>query len=299
MSDWSDEFYWLNHPTNGQIPRNPPTTWQRDLAGEGFAQALIGNVPVSHPNGLESTVLPFALGFDATEDNRLITRTHSRAIYSAVFKHITERNESKILVTGAPGIGKSRNLAHLLKLFLEANRIALYHAGCSDLLYAFIPPPAEHGVDPTKVEASDGVYRYRCYITTASEFYKIPINNLTSNKKVTLLYDPPKARDAEPPIMQCAVVIAASPNPRHYANFTQNKKNLTYSVNMFTLAEVETFFAIVRNPTDRLSSDAVPGAQVPTFETPCGPVPSNERFLHLSAEHLRRGVFEVGLIQLV
>lgn len=299
MSIWNNEFYWLNHPVN---PPNPHiNVWYRDLAGEGFAAALLRNYPVNHENGLQVTDLPFALGFDPTEDNRLITRAHSRSIYWSVFKQITANHEKKILVNGAPGIGKSRNLTYLLKLFLEANKIVLYHAGSSNHIYAFIPPPLEHNVDPavlaTQGVASDGVTRYRCYRAVASDFYMVPINNLALNGNVTLLYDPPKG-PAEPPPLSCAVVIAASPNPRHFANFTSNKRHLTYYMNMYTLKEVQTFFDIIHGPTAPRSANAAPGVQVPTFETPCGPVPVAHRLMPLGDEHLIRGVVEVRISKL-
>lgn len=121
--DWVDEFYWLDSHNGINARGKSSSIWVRDQECEGFAQELFKKNPQIAGAGLQVTNLQIALGFTEEQDPRLITRTNTRAVYDAALKMIMEDVSAKrILFEGAPGTGKSRNLAYLPKLLLGANR---------------------------------------------------------------------------------------------------------------------------------------------------------------------------------
>lgn len=58
-----------------------------------------------------------------------------------------------------------------------------------------------------------------------------------------LLYDPPQVQK-EPPALRCCVVIASSPNKKHFANFIHNPNVQLYKINPYTLAEAVEYFRL-------------------------------------------------------
>ena len=290
--EWLDEYYWLDDAGDFPNDRSDPAIWDRDRRSEEFARQLLANPTTARPAGLEVTDLPFAFGFtSALEDPRLITRTNTRAVYTAVFNMIMNNPLAKrILVEGAPGIGKSRNLTYLLKLLLGRNRKVIYHCAMERTVYVFVPPQALLEVipGPTTVMHAN---RYRCYSTTEASFFSMPDQNLTRNTTTVYLFDP--SHDAgEPPQVDCFVVIAASPNVKHFSDFIKGGSAKLFKINRFSLEEVIFFYATLYPPPLQLSG-TTPVGDEDTFATRLGPIRSAEDNLPLCENHLRYGFYEV------
>jgi hypothetical protein len=148
---------------------------------ENFALELQTTVPICATSGLEVTNLPMAFGFTCEEDPRLITRSNTRSIYSAIFEQIRDHpEERKFLVEGAPGTGKSRNLTYLLKLLLCAGRTVLYENRKGNCVTALIPEPTKVATSPGKSSASPAPtatathtpIAYHCYHTDSYTFHE-------------------------------------------------------------------------------------------------------------------------------
>ena len=257
-----------------------------------FAESLLSTPVVVHPHGLEETKLSMAFGFSKKADPRLITRINSRAVYTAVYQSIVAGVNNKFVVEGAPGIGKSRNLAYLLKLLLQANKTVLYHAVERSIMYLFLPPTAANDIHESTLPAKryfTRTDRYRCYSYDGPGTYA-KLRAFTRDPSVVLLYDPPK-ENAEPPQVDCSTVIAASPNDRHFRNFLHDRTAKLYKINAPTIEEVLAFFHVFA-PAATTTGNA-PAAGVPTYNTPVGPIPEIEADLPLSDDHLRVAYREV------
>lgn len=69
-----------------------------------------------------------------------------------------------------------------------------------------------------------------------------------------VLFDPPQEQ-REPPIVPAAVVIASSPNKRHYQNFVTIPMVHVFRVPPYKLEEVLEFFTVVGStlPSDEIA----------------------------------------------
>ena len=286
---WVDEFYWLDSHNNATV-RSRTEVWARDIESEGFAQELIREEPVGAGAGLQVINLTIPFGFTkGLEDPRLITRPNTRAIYDAAFSMIIHRAPCHILVEGAPGVGKSRNLIYLLKLLLGENRKVIFHCAKEYMVYVFIPPIEVLGTH-SKADAPSN--RYRCYTISENSFQDTPGKNLTKDPRNVYLYDP--RHDGEPPQVQCSMLIAASPNIRHYANFIKGNNAKLFKINPFLYVELEAFFAALYPPTKCSYSRLAPtGDTGDTFQTKLGRVLCQEENLPLCGAHLQYGFYEV------
>eukprot|EP00598_Pedospumella_elongata_P009229 CAMPEP_0185002044 /NCGR_PEP_ID=MMETSP1098-20130426/72756_1 /TAXON_ID=89044 /ORGANISM="Spumella elongata, Strain CCAP 955/1" /LENGTH=440 /DNA_ID=CAMNT_0027529461 /DNA_START=240 /DNA_END=1562 /DNA_ORIENTATION=- len=120
----------------------------------------------------------------------------------------------------------------------------------------------------------------------------MPDQNLTRNTTTVYLFDP--SHDAgEPPQVDCFVVIAASPNVKHFSDFIKGGSAKLFKINRFSLEEVISFYATLYPPTEPHSGTAPVGDE-DTFATRLGPIRSAEDNLPLCENHLRYGFYEVG-----
>jgi len=291
VNAWADEYYWLNSHNNVN-PRGRSNIYARNLQYENFAEELIREEPVDAGAGLQVTKLTIPFEFtQAFEDPRLITRPNTRAVYEAVFSMILhDASAKRILVEGAPGIGKSRNLIYLLKLLFGENRKVIYHSAAEQAVYVFVPPSELLG---TRATAGAPSNRYRCYTTSENLFLKTPEKNLTRDPRNVYLYDSSLAL-GEPPQVNCFVVLVASPNAKHLSNFTRGYNTRLFKINHFLYEEVVAFFAILYPLAEFSYSRLAPAGNLDdSFPTKLGRVLSREENFPLCPEHLEYGFYEV------
>lgn len=265
------------------------TSLALDERGTAFSKELLSTKPVSHDHGIEVTQLTIMFGFEISENPLLVTRKNTRQVYTAVYNDIVSGNRFfKFLVEGAPGIGKSRNLVLLLKLHLEGNMVAAFHSSLRDEVYVFVPPQSALN----KADAND-INRYRCFVCTPEDFY-VYARSQRRDCNMTLLYDPASVA-GEPPSLDFPVVIAASPNIKHFANFNANKEARLYKINVPTIEEVLEHFKIFRHDATKVSKPLASGYEGMTFDTgtAAGHIAVEDTTIPLGDEHLRIAYDEV------
>jgi hypothetical protein len=102
-----------------------------------FAQELLSLPTNEHKFGLQSIQLSESFGFynDLTV---LVTREHSRQLYSHIANTCTSNPGTKFLVEGLAGTGKTRNLVYLLQQLLRKGNQVVYRACSHGVVFAFV-----------------------------------------------------------------------------------------------------------------------------------------------------------------
>jgi hypothetical protein len=77
----------------------------------------------------------------------IITRVSQRALWTEALRIMKDKTDSHdhILVTGSPGIGKSRSMAFFLRMLLEQGETVVYHADKESKFIMFKPKSTEGG----------------------------------------------------------------------------------------------------------------------------------------------------------
>jgi hypothetical protein len=196
------------------------TKWKHDDERTTFANQL------RNFDGIEmgKNVLQFPLTrtLDQKEVSApLIVRSGVKLMWESVLKDILDNPEKKVttsIVTGNPGIGKTRSMDYLLRLLLLRNELVFYDQREIGVVFVFVPPNI-HKLDNT----------YRVYFTenlTGSETW---LSSQSGHSPPFYLYNP--AHDSNKngiPLgnLHFHLVIAASPNPKHVKGWWKSPSNL-------------------------------------------------------------------------
>ena len=115
------------------------------------------------------------------------------------------------LVTGSPGIGKSRSLTYLLKLLLENRQTVIFECRKAEKVFLF-------------TVGQDGQYIVQSEATSGA--WAEDINSIRCDINNWHLVD---AGEARGPVQAGArIVLAAGPNRRHYHQFVKSNGTLSY-----------------------------------------------------------------------
>jgi len=143
----------------------------------------------------------------------LFTRKHSRAVWDHVYSYLTTVDDSRVIVTGNPGIGNTRSMTYLLKKLLETGKFVVYYAGKITTAFAFAPI----GVD--------GVHGKPLYKAWKSDTFLPHICSALQNPDSYFLIDPAE-QAGELPLVQAHTCIAASPNIEFFKGLQKAKQEL-------------------------------------------------------------------------
>jgi hypothetical protein len=146
--------------------------------------------------------------------NILFCRERTNTLFEAVMDELKtgntmdgEKDGGKVLVTGAPGIGKSAMLYRVMREAFQEKRTVVFDRRQQREALIFLPKNSS----------------YECWR------YKSPTGAVDGDlhalrdPETFLLVDPSgKARGFEPPVTPAATLITASSNPAHYQQFIKN-----------------------------------------------------------------------------
>lgn len=238
--------------------------WEPTLRITAYAEELLTTQPLHGDDGIEMTPFTRPFAISRNDDPRMVTRIGTRSVYDSVFDFIHAEPGNVSLVEGAPGTSKSRNLAYLLRRLLQANKLIVFDVCYEKLKYVFVPP---HDLWLHETAGGDND-RYNVYVTNRDN--KI---GAVERQQCVYLFDPSKGEGEPAANMACSVVIASSPNKKHFDNSTNNDTRRCYKVNPYSLPEALAFFRVLR-----------PGpGQAHQYQTA----------MYLTEEQIRQGYFEV------
>lgn len=230
--------------------------WQKAPIQTECVSQLLSLPVINGINGIQKINLTKCINCTSSDDARLVTRAGMRAVYDCIADDIIGGAVGHtFLVEGAPGTSKSRNLLYLLKRLLFANRLVIFDCGALEILYIFVPPEGELNSVRAEDDNTQNRSRYQVYRVPNTKSNRISCAAVQFNHAV-YIFDPSLAVSShEPALMTCNVVIAASPNDKHYKQSIQKRHFKKYITNPFTLEEVLGFFAALPPAPAREFSD--------------------------------------------
>jgi hypothetical protein len=113
--------------------------WMFDSRATRYANNLIHNEVQSLGDGVEMIKLNTWLQSNENLLPILFTGEHSRALWDKVYNYLCETPSSHVVVTGNPGIGKSRSMTYLLRKLLMEHKPVVYEARKDEVVFAFVP----------------------------------------------------------------------------------------------------------------------------------------------------------------
>eukprot|EP00615_Pteridomonas_danica_P016902 CAMPEP_0114401950 /NCGR_PEP_ID=MMETSP0102-20121206/17629_1 /TAXON_ID=38822 ORGANISM="Pteridomonas danica, Strain PT" /NCGR_SAMPLE_ID=MMETSP0102 /ASSEMBLY_ACC=CAM_ASM_000212 /LENGTH=745 /DNA_ID=CAMNT_0001565279 /DNA_START=14 /DNA_END=2249 /DNA_ORIENTATION=+ len=196
------------------------TKWKHDDGRTTFANQLRNFDGIEMGKNVRQ--FPLTRTLDQKEVSApLIVRSGVKLMWESVLKDILDNPEKKVttsIVTGNPGVGKTRSMDYLLRLLLLRNELVFYDQREIGVVFVFVPPDI-HKLDNT----------YRVYFTenlTGSETW---LSSQSGQSPPFYLYNP--AHDSNKngiPLgnLHFHLVIAASPNPKHVKGWWKSPSNL-------------------------------------------------------------------------
>jgi hypothetical protein len=96
--------------------------WKEDLEKTEYANELLNATEKDITNGLHHIPLSHWLQRNEKLSSDLFTRQCPRDLWNEVFMYLEATYKGHALVTGNPGIGKSRSMTYLLRMLLQNGR---------------------------------------------------------------------------------------------------------------------------------------------------------------------------------
>jgi hypothetical protein len=156
----------------------------------------------------------------------IITRECQRALWKEALGIMRDKNDSHdhILVTGSPGIGKSRSMAFFLRMLLERGETVVYHAGKEGRFFLF--KPRQGGGEDEKDEGN-------VLYDTMSVYGEVSPSSIAElrNSGNFFLIDPQE--DMKDPIeVEAHSLLVSSPKPERYKGFADKRPTQTSKLYM-------------------------------------------------------------------
>ena len=176
-------------------------------------------------NGVQRIALTHWLQSNEKGSTDLFSRTCQRELWNEVYAYLEATHNGHAMITGNPGIGKSRSMTYLLRVLLQNGKTVIYQARKDDRVYVFVPPNGHR---------------------TGSE-YKVWGSNLSTwapggclvaqNANHYCLIDP----DLPAAIVGISshIVLSASPNPDHFKEFLKLQKAITWCMPIWKKQELK------------------------------------------------------------
>jgi hypothetical protein len=114
-------------------------SWLVDFDATAYANELLNAKYIELDAGVHCYELNTYLQDDEKRSRALFTRKHSRALWEEVYTRFKHEPNTNVVVTGNPGIGKSRSMAYLLKMLLEDGQLVVYEARKKSVVFIFVP----------------------------------------------------------------------------------------------------------------------------------------------------------------
>jgi hypothetical protein len=162
----------------------------------------------------------------ANEKNHpaIITRECQRALWKEALRIMKDKTDSHdhILVTGSPGIGKSRSMAFFLRMLLEQGETVVYHVDKENKFFLFKPKSTEGGGE----DEGNVVYE----ATEVSEVSPSKIEELR-NPDNFFLIDPSETMN-DPVEVAAHSLLVSSPKIERFKGFAVKRPTQTSKLYM-------------------------------------------------------------------
>jgi len=170
-------------------------------------------------DGVKHIVLTHFLQENEKKSTDLFTRTCQRELWNEVLSYLEFREDSHAIVTGNPGIGKSRSMAYMLRLLLSKGKTVIYETRKDTTAFAFIPQ-------------EDGKYK----VWSCGEFKPSSCTALMNPNNYYLI-DP----DLPQQIVNVSAhtILSVSPNRQHFKEFNKRSNTLKWIMPIWKKEELK------------------------------------------------------------
>jgi hypothetical protein len=199
--------------------------WKEDLEKTTYANELLSATEKDITNGVHHIPLSHWLQKNEKLSSDLFTRQCQRELWNEVFMYLEYTPDSHALVTGNPGIGKSRSMTYLLRMLLQNGKTVIYQARKDERYYAFIPPEGHKEGSEYKVWSCD------------SNGFKTSDCVVLQNGYNYCLIDP----DTPDRIVGISahIVLSASPNRAHFKEFLKLANTIPWCMPIWKKEELK------------------------------------------------------------
>jgi len=199
--------------------------WTFDEEATAYAQELMACELVDLGEGVQVLRMTRGLQRSEKESPQIFLRAQVRDVWARAHELITDpAYHYHVIVTGSPGVGKSRTLLLLLRQLLREHKKIIFESPKDEAFYRFTPPNAA---------APDGQYEVHKVENIRASY----IDELR-DPTVFYLIDPDKKYETTS-AKNAHTVLAVSPNSSHYRNLVDNEHVMTLYVTTATLEELQ------------------------------------------------------------
>lgn len=202
------------------IGRSTAPIWSDDVDATAYANELRDAPIVEAESGIQFISLTRNLQSDEMASPGIVTRTSVRELWGLVFEHSSGIGGKRVLVTGRPGIGKSRTLCYFLRLLLRKQKTVIFQSFKDENVWRFSYIDGSYSVD--KAALFGFVHTFCDELQSHSCFF---------------LVDTAKESES-PPGCVAPTILASSPSLKHYSQFVSADSIAKYYMPPYELDEV-------------------------------------------------------------
>jgi hypothetical protein len=233
----------------------PGDNWARHANATAYANELISAKVKRLASGVEVIDMMRCLQGTESDSPSIITRKPTRELWDKALDSATSAAHpfmKDVLVTGSPGVGKSRSMAYLLRKLLLNGKTVVYEAAKEGLFFLF----KATGGDGNDEEEGGGsrkskskIPRYEVMSLSSMNYRVIEELNDCDN---FYLIDPDEGSAKDPLLVKAHTILVSSPKIARYKGFALKRPRQTtiLYMPMWKIEELEA----VRHILDRTAT---------------------------------------------
>ena len=113
--------------------------WKKTIEKTKYANELIESKEIPLNYGVIKIKMTTYLQSREELSKDIFTRPSQRNVWNEVYKYLKTGNKTHSIVSGNPGIGKSRSMAYFLRLLLKDRKYVVYESKLDEKAFIFVP----------------------------------------------------------------------------------------------------------------------------------------------------------------
>jgi heat shock protein HspQ len=173
--------------------------WKENLGATVYANELLNQKEIDLGDQVKKIEMKSWLQNNEKRSPNIFCRNSQKQLWNEVLDYLESYEDTHAIVTGNPGIGKSRSMSYLLRLLLQKKKIFVYESKKDKVAHIFMPQED----NSYKVWSCEGFRPESCaHLKNPDNYYLI--DPCTPSNPVSVLSH---------------TVLCASPNISHYMDF--------------------------------------------------------------------------------
>ena len=173
--------------------------WRENDDKTVYANELLNQKEIDLGHQVKKIEMKTWLQSNEKRSPNIFCRNSQKELWNEVLDYLESEEDTHAIVTGNPGIGKSRSMSYLLRLLLQKKKIIVYEVKKDEAAHIFMPQ-------------EDGSYK-----VWSCEYFRPSACSHLKNPDNYYLIDPDTP--SSPTNVVSHTVLCASPNISHYKEF--------------------------------------------------------------------------------